>query len=522
MSGLQMELETDQIWIFPDELWLRIFTAIHERKSLTSVIFVSHRFYALGMEALLRHITWKNSTAAMKHLDFWHRHPDRRTCVRALTLNYHEYGGKTPYYMGIKPSKKAGNALLSAAQSLSLSATIESFTMLTHLTFSRGFLPDSLYESLQRLPNLTHLTIKYCCVPVPPHSTHLTIQATHLSAINLYTVSGPLAGISASLVARIAQYRGADLPYARSYDTQPHPDISPHFIHLLPRLNTLTASRLLPHDISDVTAGQLTSHTVAAITVNDEMIVSEIRTNLQRMPQLTRLHVGLDSLDDSSHFNYRPLRPLEPAGSFPQLLSVYAPLCLVACVIPGANALTRVVIQEPIFTPDAFDLITALAHLPFLRTFALSLLKWDEKVLVHIAKSLPRCERLELLYSQDFAGPTKRCLRVLGQKHLSRLPALRAFHLHLRPPYRSWFERTSDSSSDWEDDEPEDEKLKEYVISWSAHNPTLKRVKLGFEWGKSWGRHGDTWVRWVKVDDDQDNWGILDSVASDEDEGAKA
>ncbi|KAJ7776790.1 hypothetical protein DFH07DRAFT_797784 [Mycena maculata] len=388
----------------PNELWLRIFSGIGDGKTLIAITLVSHSFYGLGMEVLIRRVVWKNGTVALSHLDFWARNPDKRRCVRGLKLHYHE-GYKTPFVGNGRSGR-----LLSPAESQSLCARISSFSMLKHLTLSHGFLPEDLFQSLQLLQNLTHLTIKYCCVPVPPLSTPIPITVSTLCVSNLYTQKPDPAPTESSLF-------GDFIPNAMVYDVELNPIVSPHFIHILPHLHTLTASRILERDISDDAAARLASFTINEVSCTGHATVTEIWASVRRMSQLKRLHIDVERLRDRLFF-YHSWIPFQPQGSFPRLQTIYGPGSLVASVLPGANALAQVVIMEPLAgTVHALDLITALIPLP-VHTVALSLQKWDEKVLIHMTQSLPQCERLELLYFKGRSRPTKKFLHTVGKKYL--------------------------------------------------------------------------------------------------------
>jgi hypothetical protein len=70
----------------PNEMWLRILGLVDDSKSLGSVVLVCRKLDILGSEALVRHINWRSSTAAINHLAFWERNPSKAHLVRSLSL----------------------------------------------------------------------------------------------------------------------------------------------------------------------------------------------------------------------------------------------------------------------------------------------------------------------------------------------------------------------------------------------------------------------------------------------------
>lgn len=77
----------------PNEMWLRIFALVDSSKSLGSIVLVCRKFHVLATEALVRNLTWRSSTVALNHLQFWVRNPSKAHLVRSLsfTLNTREF-----------------------------------------------------------------------------------------------------------------------------------------------------------------------------------------------------------------------------------------------------------------------------------------------------------------------------------------------------------------------------------------------------------------------------------------------
>ncbi|KAJ7206939.1 hypothetical protein B0H12DRAFT_1330313, partial [Mycena haematopus] len=74
--------------VIPNELWLRIFGLVDTSKALGCVVLVSRKFNILGTEALVRHISWRSTTMALNHLEFWDRNPAKARLVRSVYLSH--------------------------------------------------------------------------------------------------------------------------------------------------------------------------------------------------------------------------------------------------------------------------------------------------------------------------------------------------------------------------------------------------------------------------------------------------
>ncbi|KAJ7881770.1 hypothetical protein B0H14DRAFT_3433806 [Mycena olivaceomarginata] len=494
----------------PQEMWLRVFELVDCTTSLRCVVLVCRKFHNLGIEALVRHISWPSTAVAMSHLDFWDRNPSKTHLVRSVyfSLSGTDVTKDYPRIFGC----------------------IQSFSKLKHIELGFGPLPEILYPTLQYLPSVTHLTLESCAIPPPPlffpysypspsADPPLPIQVTHLSISKLW-------GSIANLVVD-----GVSVPIA----------------HHLPNLRAFSTDAIgfqIPVDVS----AQLSSLSITLPTLSGD-IQPRLDAVLQRSPALTHLDISIAP----AAFNHAlppPATPsiaTQPSPPLPELRVLSAPWPTAGHIIRGAPLLThlRVGPQIPIpKTSDAIWLIERIRHAP-LRGVALHLQGWDDEVLLAATRCLPGCEVLEMWYHD--AGPSDTFLFNLGIHHLPLLPALHTLRLVALPPLpapplpprfmwehaptptlalpapgmplmlpgpahpaadddsdddMSGAQADGDTEADAEkaarteaekaaDEEAEREAtaaLRECVHAWARYNPVLRRVQLGSGAGRTWVR----------------------------------
>ncbi|KAF7346147.1 F-box domain-containing protein [Mycena sanguinolenta] len=488
--------------IIPHEVWLRIFELVDSTAALRCVVLACRKFYNLGTEALVRHISWRSTEIAMNHLDFWERNPSKAYFVRSV-------------YFALSPNNE------SADNYPRIFGCIQSFSRLEHMKLAFGSLPDVLYPTLQRLPSLTHLELQSCVIPpLPPFypysfpstDTPEPIQLTKLtlSKMRCFTVS-------------FASY----LPNLSAFETD-------------------SIGIQLPVDIS----AQLSS---LSLTLHGAIgdIQPRLDVVLLRMPALVHLDVSIATFGHQAQQTTATVSQ-HPSPILPMLRTLSAPWPVAGHLLPGAPALTHLRVASPI--PKPSDAVWLLERLQGggspLRGVALYLHTWDDEVLLAAVRCLSDCEMLGIVYQRG--GPSDEFLFDLGIQHLPLMNTLHTLRLFALPPVEPiriptprfvWDANTGEASvmEDWfvddddnstaasSDSDPEaaaaeaeakkeeeaqearvqTEKtvtLRECVHAWTRYNPLLKRVQLGREGEKrTWAkgkRLGDG--RGWETDEDED------------------
>ncbi|KAJ6548748.1 hypothetical protein B0H19DRAFT_1265543 [Mycena capillaripes] len=498
----------------PQEMWLRIFALVDSTKALGCVVLVSRKFHVLGMEALVRHITWRSSTVAINHMEFWDRNPSKTHLVRSV---YFSLTG------GSGPSDPADDYPR-------IFGCIQSFSKLRHIELAFGTLPDIVYHTLQHLPSVAELTLASCAIPHPPpffpYSYPSPVQPAPIQVATL----------------KVSKLRPSHANFILDAVTVP---IAYH----LPNLRAFVTDAIgiqIPTGVS----AQLTSLTVALVGVVGD-IQPRLDILLQRMPALTHLDVSV--LATNSHqaphgATTTSSASPQPSAPLPALRTLSAPWPAAGHVLLNAPALAHLRVTSPVAkVSDALWVLERLRDKP-VRAAALRLPAWDDEVLLAAARCVPECAALEVMY-QD-GRPSEDFLFNLGIEHLPLLHALHTLRVvalppaaELAPPRFVWDanpapapnhaavlhawagglhaapDEEADADAETEEKAKQEEAeaeaettagLRECVHAWARYNPALRRVQLGREAGRAWVRrvggqgHGQGWETDVDVDVDVD------------------
>ncbi|KAJ7486887.1 hypothetical protein FB451DRAFT_1391757 [Mycena latifolia] len=426
----------------PNEVWLRIFALVDHAKSLGSVVLACRKFHFLGSEALVRHVTWRSSTVAINHLEFWERNPSKAHL---------------------------------------------SFSKLNHLTLLWGALPDILYHTLQHLPSLTHLTLESCSVPPPPaffpfsfpstvppppiQVTTLTVsklKPTFIGTIMLDAVTIPLAYYLPKLQAFVTDTIGIQIPTSPSArlssltltlpnvtgDIQPRLDI---LLHRMPALSHLHIS--IAHTNLHTPYGAVTT-----VSQGPSPTLPLLRVLSAPWPAVGHLVPGAPALT-----HLRVLSPIGKPGDAIWLLERLRGA-------PVRSAALR------LHTWDDEVLLAAARCLPGCAALAVAY--------QHCAPA-PR-----FLFDLGIHHlPLLTALHTLRLFALPRLPAAPPRFVWDAPagsaqivdigPWALEEEREAEKRREGEEVEA---GMSEYVHAWTRYNPALRRVQLGVEPGRAWVR----------------------------------
>ncbi|KAJ7215436.1 hypothetical protein GGX14DRAFT_442930 [Mycena pura] len=471
----------------PNEMWLRIFGVVEGAQSLAAVVLVCRRFRDLGTEVLVRHVVWRSTAVALRHLPFWARNPGKVHFVRSLSLTLAGYNDPPP------------------GDNEDIFAQIQTFHRLRHLKLVGGVLPDEVYPTLQQLPSVTELVLEACFVPPPP---------PHL--FQPFPSDGPPPEIQVTR-----------LTVSKLRHRIPMGFIDPvtvPFAHHLPHLRTFVTDSIdiqIPFEAS----ARLTSLTVALFGVG---IVGDIQAHLVGHLRHTPL---LEHLDVSVRNDNPTLSPAggnisnvlnlstPPVALLPRLRALSAPWPAAGHVLLGAPALEHLRVTSQINKPG--DALWLLEHLHGagspVRTAALCLASWDDEVLLAAARCLPECRALEVVYQAGAPGDA--FLFNLGIHHLPLLQQLHTLRLLPRPPpagaaplrvawdpapapvvealalHALWpcFDEAMASLEEQAAaaqcvERERAEVMKECVYAWARYNPALERVRLGAWKGCAWMR----------------------------------
>ncbi|KAJ6462799.1 hypothetical protein C8R47DRAFT_95930 [Mycena vitilis] len=468
----------------PQEMWLRIFGLVDNAKTLGCVVLVSHKFHALGTEALVRHIKWRSPAVAVSHLEFWDRNPSKTHLVRSVSLSLgrgsSDVNDDFPRIFGC----------------------IQSFSRLQHLRLACGKVPSVLYSTLQYLPSVTNLTLHSCAIPPPPPFFPLSYH----SPIPPTPIQVTILKISKLRPSHIGNFilDAVTLPIA----------------HALPNLQAFDTDAIGIQIPSDVSA-RLSSLTISLHGVAGD-IQPRLDALLHRMPALRHLDVSVAN-GHPAHSEAANADP-HPSPPLPELRTLSAPWPAAGHVLINAGALVHLRITSPIAkTNDALWLLERARDKP-VRTAALRLHTWDDEVLLAAARCLPACESLEIVY-QDGA-PFEGFLFDLGIHHLPLLRALHTLRLFALPPADTSPQRfvwdatagadggghVSGGEEEGTDDELQREgheeadgeaavALRECVHAWTRYNPALQLVQLGTQEGRTWVRRQG--LRWDATVEDE-------------------
>ncbi|KAJ7142658.1 hypothetical protein C8R44DRAFT_974291 [Mycena epipterygia] len=372
-----MSSYTSSMEALPHEMWLRIFALVDSSKSLGSVVLVCRKFHVLGTEALVRNVTWRSSTVALNHLQFWVRNPSKTHLVRSLSLSLN--------------SRESHDA---DEEYLQIFGCIQSFSKLNHLRLSWGAIPDILYHTLQHLPCLTHLTLSSCSVPTPPPFFPLSFPSPSSESEPPLPIA-----ITTLTVSKLKPFQflldAVTLPLA----------------YFLPHLTAFT-SDTLGIQIPAPTSATLTSFTLRLASATGD-IQPRLAILLHRMPSLIHLDVSiLPTGHHHPHGTASAVSP-QPAAPLPHLRTLSASWPAAGHILQGAPALRHLRVASAI--GKAADAIWLLERVQAggveLRSAALRLAVWDDEVLLAAARCLPECEALEVAY-QD-GGPDDVCFLVI-------------------------------------------------------------------------------------------------------------
>ncbi|KAF8215786.1 hypothetical protein K438DRAFT_610442 [Mycena galopus ATCC 62051] len=377
----------------PHEVWLRIFALVDSTRALGCVVLVCRKFHNLGTEALVRHISWRSTKAALNHLDFWDRHPFKAHLVRSVYFSLScSSGGSTDDYPQIF-------------------GCIQSFSRLEHIRLAMGPIPDVLYPTLQYLPSVTHLTLESCVTKPPPPFFPYSFPSTN--------PPGPIQVTNLKVSKVMAS------PFLLDAVTIP---IVYHLPHLRAFVTDTISGLQLPSDVS----AQLSSLTLTLHGATGD-IQPRLDILLHRMPALTHLDVSVMTINHPAPHTSATVSPT-PSPPLPLLHTLCAPWPLAGHIVPGTHTLTNLRVVSPIpKTNDAIWLLECLRGTGApVRAAALSLHTWDDEVLLAAARCLPECEAMEIVYQRG--DPSDDFLFDLGIHHLPLMRSLHTLRLFLQPP----------------------------------------------------------------------------------------
>ncbi|KAJ7079436.1 hypothetical protein B0H15DRAFT_858734 [Mycena belliarum] len=462
---------------FPNEVWMRVFSYIADIPSLKAVNLTSRRFHRLGMDELLRALSWKTEQKALSSLEFWERNMNLAYIPISLsiTLRSRDDPATSTTYPAILNH-------------------VSAFKNLGSLSISNASLPPTIYRVLLTLSHLTRLDLQSCYVPdAPPHfpfsypsfwdqdldGTDIASGVTHLSLRNVARLPPAAAVTIADLHAQIDLFN--HLPHLAALTLDYLQSAGP------PVFAHLTALTLLPAYTPNHTVGQLNMYLPAAHS-------------------LVHLTVGAPAMPGSRD------GPPTLAPTAPLLQTLAAPEFVARALVPNAPALAALTVNTPLAAvADALALIEG-APAATLHTLELSLDGWDDEVLLAVTQCLPACRRVALTFR--FGAPTADFVFNLGVEHLPRLAHLHTLHLHPRAPDPR-AERPGapalgfgfDDDDDYDDlgivqrqetrvaaEPPAEAVCAEALAAWTRYNPALRAVR--FDLKREWARthRGGRWA----------------------------
>ncbi|KAJ7486638.1 hypothetical protein FB451DRAFT_1391538 [Mycena latifolia] len=421
-----------------NELWLHVFSNITDVKTLKAILSASHRFHALGLEKVLRTLVWRTpETTARRVLDMLDR-PERCRIPRvlALTLDCDLYNGKVT-------DTKSGEIER-------ISRCIGLFANLTSLTITGGNIPPAYFDTFRDLRRLAELTLRSCWVAAlpPDHGStsdenldrEKTLTVTKLHLHNVLLRQGEFYINSEG---RIVEH--TVLPEALPFPTD-----------LLHRLESL-----------EVTS----SHSSATAE-------EQARSLILYTPGLVRLFTNGPQIE--------PHIFSSPDFVPPTLCAFSGSLQMAQAVLENVPALAALTVDEELAPTHAIELVATLDGA--LWRIGLTIRVWDAAVLRAIARALPQCEHISLLYRSGGPAPgflldlslpsTLHTLALHPAADAQTPPVRRQHHSYsdYMRAYRAW--RANITAGHPPATAPSEEQCREYVLAWGRRYPGLYVVSL--------------------------------------------
>ncbi|KAJ7167931.1 hypothetical protein C8R46DRAFT_1270567 [Mycena filopes] len=492
---------------FPAEVWLRIFSYVVDGATLRSVVLACSHLHNLGMEELLRTLVWDTQQKAESNLEFWDGAMHLQHIPRTLRMNMNvKYRG----------SEETPPRILSSALR---------FPNLTSLSLYRVCLGPAFYQVLAGLPNLTHLSLSHSqLASAPPHFPH---SFPSLAAED----SQPVAVTNLTMEAVDSYFHRYDRDDTIWTTRAESPEVQ--LFLFLPRLHTVTLKSFVR--IPRAVLAQLTTFALAP-GLRTKDAIDLLNVYLPHTPALLHLRIGatVEWARPGAHADTAVPLPTLTAG-LPLLHSFVGPGVIAADLIARAPVLASLTVND--FLPDTAQALTVIerASADSLQHIDLSLVQWDDEVVLAITRRLLACREVRVVYR--FSQPsnvrsivlpslprtsyqvylTQEFTFALGIDHLERLPDLHTLHLHSVPPppppaptrsrYRGRLQYFSvdDSDSDSSDSDtegegnsdkahrtmiaavpPEDVDCGENLAAWTRYNAALRTVR--FVEGREWVR----------------------------------
>ncbi|KAK7024802.1 hypothetical protein R3P38DRAFT_3356097 [Favolaschia claudopus] len=453
-------------FVAPNEIWIHIFSFVREGRSLKSVILTCHRFHDLALPELLQRVVWTSVQKAETHMDFLETQVALRSVTRELVLNLP------------KDSYSQMDRITEIVNRMAI------FVNLDTLSIIYGYLTDSFYNLLPRLPRLTHLSLTACHLARPPTN----IPGPTSSPVTHLTMNHVTPLFSSFHTHTLYEYLFAALPHVVALT---HTDLHPVSAAQLPGLTSLSI----------------------ACSSNDHVIAMLVKYYLPRLGGTLRvLHVNVGKTLPDPHAPGEHLDQIEL--SVPLLRSFTGSLYIAICLLPSATNLSSIRIINGFIkkTQEALVFIEACSALP-LEEIEFGVEDWDDEVLLAILHRLPSCQHIRLFF--HFSEPSDDFLFNLGIQYLPLLAKLHTLHVYAEPapppsPPAKHFRRSLAGEEYTEDSKqrvpaviPEEESCVEYLAVWKRYTPALRRVQ--FVKGREWKREGERarWFVWnvPEVDD---------------------
>ncbi|KAF7317220.1 hypothetical protein HMN09_00457100 [Mycena chlorophos] len=387
----------------PNEIWALIL-GFTDLQTLTAVSTTCSHLWAQSVHVLVRHLVWSSPRVAEQNLScFWHQFPSKSRAVRSLTF--------------LSTPPRIDESIVCEE----LRSTFDEMKIfsngLRELVLCGLTLPSNFFELLEELGRLQQLVVRQCVVPEPPGRLSPPPRLQKLTVSFLSPIQN------------------------KAY--------SPYFPHLFPDVPFLAIDR-------DPTAHGPIPVVCAPQKMTMAADFHEISNPAEHY--LSALaHFCLHKLERLEVFS--PILYFQPfyvdpsffapwlAGSLPRLQTLLAPLSLVRALARVTKDLRCVAVTGTLcMDAHIFGLIDDLHQNGHpLRSLAIVLTSWDDRVLDSIADRFCELQALEILYLEcepelrrfhlpyHQPEPSERLLSTFKTAYLPRLPQLEVLHLHPFP-----------------------------------------------------------------------------------------
>ncbi|KAJ7064566.1 hypothetical protein C8F01DRAFT_1127256, partial [Mycena amicta] len=364
----------------PNELWLRIFD-LAAHPTLIAISLTSHAFHELSFRALLRCVVWCDLMIASRQVEnVWDRVPERRKFVKSLIVKLPKLSEEDPH--------------------ADIFAYIHNFTQLHTLIVTGTVLPKSFFRIMSSIPGLRSLTLSECHFPRALESTPLP----HLQHLTL---------------------------------SQNESDSDVAMLNHTPNIHCLSTNSIakLPGGL----ATQLTTLVLGTATGDLTAMATYFQQIQPCASSLQHLSITIPELSYAGASKYASISTGTSCQPFPRLKTLFAPWEIVREVaLKVGSGFEALAVQNRV--PERVNMREWIGKMGAkainLQSLAVTLARWDGRVMSDIAEALPDLRRLEVLYMTN--APTEKYLGELGPD-LSRLSNLQEFNIYQLPStLKSW------------------------------------------------------------------------------------